>query len=176
MIHFTRSRRPEIVLFGQDIRLAPAKLLYNGKTFILKGTSEGQVRVSRFVPGEDIEPKTCDTNVADVIAAVVELGGGYAEVLDILTSAKAKNYLDARLVIDALPKPGRNYLAPDAEADGQAVDASLVPEMFSDGYRETEPAYKARLSDQASFDEDYSENDPPQQSVFAKMGEILTGR
>ncbi len=45
-----------------------------------------------------------DTNLASVVAAIVEIGGSYSDVVQLLHEAKKTGALEVRVAVDALPK------------------------------------------------------------------------
>ena len=109
MIHVTRSRRAEIVLFGPDQRLVPPVALEAGNQILVTGSAPGQITVSKFTVNEPDQKRVVSDRVDEVIRAVVELGGTYPDVVQALQQAKAAGALTGRLLVDALPEPGRIY-------------------------------------------------------------------
>jgi len=153
LIHITRSKRPEVVLFGAEIRLKNVQFLNAGKRIMLKGLETGEIKVSRFAPGEEDKHETCSAELDKVIRAVVRFGAGYADVIQLLNEAKKAGCLDARIAVEALPTPGRKYQrsndpeipsnldAPPAEEDdasepdqlaSERVARTPAPELFTD--------------------------------------------
>ena len=115
MIHVTSSHRPEIVLFGRDHRLQLPLVLDAGPKILINGLSGGQVKVSRF--GETTQQRVVSTEVQDVIQAVVELGGTYPDVVQMLQQAKQTGALASRFRVNALPEGGRELLDSDTEPE-----------------------------------------------------------
>jgi flagellar basal body P-ring protein FlgI len=173
MVHFSRSRRAEIVVFGQDIRIHPPEFLFAGKEILIKRVDQDTLRLSRFsVDGED-RHITSSTKLDDLIRAIVKLDGGYAEVFAALEQAKSRGLLDARLEVDALPHPNRRF---ERQEDGtQIADAeprfhvtNPIPDLFLD-----------RLSNDRSPSKEDSggEIDQPQrtkQGFFGRMTSLWT--
>ena len=136
MIHFSRSRQAEIVLFGLDQRVSP-EFLYVTNGITVKGIESGQIKVSRFVSGFDDLHETCSNQVDDLIRSLAKIGLEYSEILDVLSSAKNEGHLDSRIVVDALPKRGRTYVRNEdgthqaqETANGRKV-AGPIPELFN---------------------------------------------
>jgi hypothetical protein len=147
MIHLSRSRRPEVVIFGQQLQLRPPAFLYAGPQIMLKGDGQNRIRVMRFAAREENREVTCSPHLKEIIRKIVELGGSYADVTNFLQEAKEKDYLDARVVVDALPARGREYRRdageeaaeePSGETDRRV--SSPLPGLFqsspSASYRE----------------------------------------
>jgi len=137
MIHLTWSRRPEVVLFGRDQRLSTPLVLFSGtgRQFLIKGLQGDRLRVICYMPGEPDTQSECSTRVDEVIRAVAELGGSYADVVQMLREAKEKKLLDSRVVFDALPRSGRKYYRRDHkeesdEGEDERQVASPRPNLF----------------------------------------------
>jgi hypothetical protein len=143
MIHVTRNRRAEVVLFGMNQRfLMPLAPLSAGNQIGVTQTADGQISVSKFVPHEADQKRTVSTKVNDVVRAIVELGGTYPDIVQVFQEAKAAGCLEGRFEVDALPESGRSYEATledstsdDTSDDGEAVDekAGKVPERLTKG-------------------------------------------
>ena len=75
----------------------------------------------------------------DVVRTIVEIGGSYDEVAQCLLEAKRKEYLEPRVVVDALPRVNRSHGSKDGgqsaetppEEDIRKV-ASPMPDLFRD--------------------------------------------
>jgi hypothetical protein len=135
MLHFSRHRRNEVVLFGHDLRMTPPAALFAGKEIIVKGLGADRIKVSRFSPGKDDRHIECSTLVDDVIRAIVKLEGTYPDVMQAVQDAKRANYVQARIVIDAVPQPDREFARktePDEENDEESHvrAAHPLPELF----------------------------------------------
>ncbi len=120
MVHVTRNRVAEVVLFGQDQRFLTPLLVNAGKEIMVTSTNEGEISVSKFAPHEADQKRVVSTRVDDVIRAIVELGGTYPDVVQAVQEAKAAGCLQGRFEIDALPEAGRSY---EATLDDGGKDA-----------------------------------------------------
>ncbi len=146
MIHFARSRRPEVVVFGNDVRVNMQGFVFAGKQIVVKGLDDGRVKVSRFTPGQDDQVEICSPKLDELIRAIVKLGGGYADVLEAVRTAKAREYIDARVVIDAVPRPGREYFRDEFDENIAAGDEANEEEPVSTVAART--AFSDSLGDQ----------------------------
>ena len=108
MIHATSSHRPEIVLFGTDHQLRLPLVLDAGPKILINGLSGGQIKVSQFSGAT--QQRTVSTDVDAVIRAIVELGGTYPDVVQMLHQAKESGALTSRFRVNALPEGGREFL------------------------------------------------------------------
>ncbi|MBC8355746.1 MAG: flagellar basal body P-ring protein FlgI [Planctomycetes bacterium] len=147
VIHFSKSKRPEIVVFGQGQHIDPPAFLFAGKEIMIKAVDQGKLKVSSFKPGKETASVFCSPTVDDLVNSIVELGGGYQEVLTAIQSAKRGGYLDARVEVGALPSPTRSYQRQE-EATGSENRyhvTNQIPAMFEDRLDD-------ESSDQASDD------------------------
>jgi flagellar basal body P-ring protein FlgI len=119
MVHITRNRVAEIVLFGLNQRFLTPLALYAGNKIVVTGAKDGEISVSKFVPHEADQKRVVSNRVDDVIRAIVELGGTYPDVVQALQEAKAAGCLEGRFEVEALPEVGRNYEATAEESDSQ---------------------------------------------------------
>lgn len=110
MIHVTRSHRAEVVLFGKDHAFQLPLVADAGKSILVNGLSGAQITVSRFHAGEPTQQRIVSTDVDEVIRTVVELGGSYPDVVQLLQQAKENGSLASRFRVDALPETGRRLL------------------------------------------------------------------
>ncbi len=108
MIHVTTSHRPEIVLFGKEHQLKLPLVLDAGPKILVNGLSGGEIKVSRF--GKTTQQRVVSTSVDEVIRAVVELGGTYPDVVQMLQQAKDTGTLSSRFRVNALPEGGGELL------------------------------------------------------------------
>jgi flagellar basal body P-ring protein FlgI len=118
MIHVTRNRRAEVVLFGLNQRLLTPLAVDAGQIQVT-GSREGEISVSKFAPHEADQKRIVSNRVDDVIRAIVELGGTYPDVVQALQEAKTAGCLEGRFEIDALPEAGRSYEATTEETEGE---------------------------------------------------------
>ena len=113
MVHVARTRRCEIVVFGQDTKLLPPIVL--GKGAILLNASDGddKVEISKIVPSQtgDSDQKVFSSlSLGDVIRQTANLGATYPELVGILQDADRQKNLPGPLVVDAVPGTSPVYL------------------------------------------------------------------
>jgi flagellar basal body P-ring protein FlgI len=137
MIHVTRSRIPEIVVFGVDQQLLTPLSLSAGNEIQVTSSGGSEVSVSRYSVKDGDQKRLVSTRVDDVIRAIVELGGTYPDVVQALQEAKTFGALASRFEVDALPEAGRSY---DRLAEGEQADEA----QGGDGQNETAKATPAR--------------------------------
>jgi len=133
MVHFSRSRKAELVIFGDDVRLKTPLVLATDNHLTLKSLDDGQIRVSRFAPGEEDQQIVCSSRLDDVVRQLIKVGATYPDLANVIRMAKQRELLNARVEVDALPRPGRTYHreADDAEQHPNVEVASPLPSLFS---------------------------------------------
>ena len=107
LIHATYSKRPELVLFGSDIHLVGAFVLDAGTSILVSRTNgQGEVKVSRL---NSLQSRIVTPRLDEIIKAIVDLGGSYPDVVQMLLEAQSQKALPCRIEIDKLPQSGRIY-------------------------------------------------------------------
>lgn len=116
MIHVTKSKRSEIVLFSKDRLFLSGRFdIDAGQRIVVRSSEEG-IEVKRYSVDLD-ESRTVGYNLDSVIRAIVDVGGTYSTVVRFLIEAKRADALKTRsddgngqvtigsapLVFDALP-------------------------------------------------------------------------
>jgi flagellar basal body P-ring protein FlgI len=188
LIHITRTRMPEIVVFGHEQRLKDVKLLRAGKRILITPLENGDLRAGRYDPGQETVYESFPAELDKLIRVVVKLGGGYAEVIQCLQEAKKAGCLEGRLAVEALPRPDRKYYRDDdplpeapegdsTETSGESATladrraSTPAPELFRDSLRsgQTDEAGKEErkaIPGGTYIDPEYA---PKRASVFDKL-------
>ncbi|MDR1925419.1 MAG: flagellar basal body P-ring protein FlgI [Planctomycetaceae bacterium] len=113
MVHITCTKRQEIVMFGNNIHLIRPFALDAGPTiFVRSSENSDEVIVKKFAIKEDQldEMRTVNSNnLDDIIRAIVDIGGTYPDVVQMLCQADQKKCLSCALKIDSLPEANRFY-------------------------------------------------------------------
>jgi flagellar basal body P-ring protein FlgI len=120
LVHITRSRRPEIVLFGVEHPLADGLRAEAGPSIVVVVES-GRAAISCFVAGQPDQKLDVPARVDEVVRAIVQLGGTYPDAVQFLQQASSSRCLDSRLAFDALPAAddGRMSLHQEATQRGR---------------------------------------------------------
>ncbi len=133
MIHVTRNRRPEVVIFGKDQRFATPLVLNAGNNIMITTVGPNELSVAKFAVGQADQKRIVSTRVDEVLRAVIELGGTYPDIVQALQEAKAAGVLPGRFEVDALPEAGRTYqrvAAAGSPAAAEVAADSPAPELF----------------------------------------------
>ena len=189
LIHLTRHRIPEIVLFGAQQEFRTPVALSAGRHIIINGRAGSDfVTVSRYEANKPDQQRVIRPPViANVIRAVGELGGTYPDCAQMLSQALRQANLSGRLEVDAMPQGGRVYYRPsgtdseDTEKTRIGKEAS-IPNMFpalkkvqtrqnSQTFEDTEEIIdnsgEASLSDDST--EADAEDDGKKPGVFGRL-------
>ncbi|HET6881564.1 MAG TPA: flagellar basal body P-ring protein FlgI [Pirellulales bacterium] len=167
MVHVTRSFRAEVVLFGPDQRLLTPLMLEAGQDIQVFSKRDDEITVSR-ISVDDEQKRVVSTRLDDVIRAVVALGGNYPDVVQMLQQAKARQNLESRFEIDALPASGRTY---DRKSDDEDKDerqftiANPLPGLFARPGKDDDDRRKKKSSHHDDGD------DTP--SLFDKLTDLF---
>ena len=135
MVHLMCSVRPEVVLFGQNQTLAVPFTLEAGKSTVVKAETADRVVISRFSLGEPDRELVTSNRIEDILRAVVEVGGHYPDIVQLLHAAKLQGGLGSRLEVDAIPQAGRSYERPHQDYGGKNEKSSFevlgsIPNLF----------------------------------------------
>jgi flagellar basal body P-ring protein FlgI len=113
LIHISRSRRSEIVVFGRQQKLLPPIVLDTGAIFLNAADSDDKIELSKIVPsrfGNSDVKLTTSLELADVVRKTAGLGATYPQIVAILEAAKRQKNLSGDLVVDAVPVSNKMYL------------------------------------------------------------------
>ena len=113
LVHVSRSRRSEIVIFGRQQKLFPPIVLDTGSIFLNAAESDDKLELSKIVPSRfgDADVKmTTSLELAEVVRKTASLGATYPQIVAILENAKRQRNLAGDLVVDAVPVTNRVYL------------------------------------------------------------------
>lgn len=127
MVHFCRTREPEIVLFGADQRFS-GNLLFIDRGLTIRAMGDNQVSLMRYRPDARPERAVCSSLVTDVIRNAAAMGCDYGDMLKLLKEAVSSEAIETRLLVDSAPRLDRSYRSGMEPLDpidlaGESVDA-----------------------------------------------------
>lgn len=165
MVHFTRNTRPEVVVFGRDVRLQAPIAVEAGPRIMVNSVGTDQVSISRFAVGEAPQKRVVSCSLDEVIRTIAQLGGTYPDVVQALQQAKATKALSARLEMEAVPRAGRTFereaeAFASAEATATGDRAEELPEGLSDFEVETAEDETASAADPSGENEAETSQNP----------------
>lgn len=139
MIHVTRRRAPEVVLFGADQLLHLPLVLNAGRHIRILGEAGGHsVVVTKYVLDREEPMRTTVPNrLADIIRACGDFGATYPDIVQMLIEAEQQRNLAGDFGIDRLPQAGRMLvrdssggLSEDDAATKRIGNAVQIPNLF----------------------------------------------
>ena len=87
------------------------------------------MRISRFQAGEQDRRVIVSTSPDDVIAGVVQVGGCYGDVINMLREAKNQGFIKEQLAISPLPRSVRTYYRHDTESSDSEPEAVTLESL-----------------------------------------------
>lgn len=113
VVHISRTRRSEIVVFGRSQKLLPPVVLGTGAILLNASERDDQIEISKIVPSKfkdsDVKLRT-SFDLSEVIRRMANLGATYPETVAILEAANRQRNLAGTLVVDAVPQSNMDYL------------------------------------------------------------------
>jgi flagellar basal body P-ring protein FlgI len=114
VVHVSRTRRSEIVVFGRSQKLLPPIVLGTGAILLNAADKDEQVEISKIMPSKfgdsDVKVRS-SMELGEVVRRVANLGATYPELVSILEAASRQKNLPGGLVVDAVPASNLDYLA-----------------------------------------------------------------
>lgn len=129
LVHVSRTRRTEIVLFGRQQKLMTPIVLDSGEILVNAGDNDDKVELSKIAPAHsgDTDAKvTSSLELADIIRRAANLGATYPQIVALLEKANKQRNLSGRLVVDAVPAPSPAYLEALAGQEARPKRDALV--------------------------------------------------
>lgn len=95
LAYYSTRQRPEIVLFGSNVRLAPPVKVLAGPEFTVTAESgDERCTISRFLKQGTIARRQCSLQLDEVLRTLVELGGQYPDAIDLLNKVNDRRCLN----------------------------------------------------------------------------------
>jgi flagellar basal body P-ring protein FlgI len=136
LVHVSRSRRSEIVIFGSRQKLLPPIVLGGAGPILLNAAqNDDRIELSKIVPSRfgDADTKvTTSLELGEVIRRMANLGATYPEIVSILEAASQQLNLPGQLVVDAVPRTSPKYLEAVLGADATAKHDDDVKKASTD--------------------------------------------
>ena len=128
VVHISRTRRSEVVVFGRTQKLQTPIVLGSGAILLNAADKDDEIEISKIVPSKfgdsDVKLRT-SLDLGEVIRRVANLGATYPEIVAILEAANRQKNLPGTLVVDAVPRSNADYLA--AAILGKTPASSVDP-------------------------------------------------
>ena len=124
LIHITKDTRPEITLFGRDIKMNTPLLLDVGKNIMLKSDGDDKIEVSKFSIDEPDQKRTISTDMAEVIKTVADLGATYPDIVEMIQNSVSTGCITCKVLVNAVPKGERFYQHKGASKSSDDSDSN----------------------------------------------------
>jgi flagellar basal body P-ring protein FlgI len=111
LVHISRSRRSEIVIFGRQQKLLPPIVLDCGPILLNAAESDDKLEMTKIMTTKfgDADTKlTTSLRLDDIVRQAANLGASYPEIVTILEKAGKQKNLAGELIVDAVPMPNNN--------------------------------------------------------------------
>lgn len=134
MIHFSRTKQPEIVIFGNDQAVA-SNFMFVEPGLTIRAINSERIQITRFDPVEGKTNFSCSTRASDLIRTMARMGADYTTILEMFREADSGGTLAGRLVINAAPKIGSKSMSDSVNSESERSEkyiAAPAPELFSD--------------------------------------------
>lgn len=128
LVHLSKSKRPEIVLFGKDLKMTTPMLLDAGRDIMIKSEGGNKVEVIKFSINEPTQKRTITADLAEIIKTVADLGATYPDVVEMLQKARTDGTLSIKVQVDAVPLAGRTYRRPIGANSDKSASEEIAQE------------------------------------------------
>jgi hypothetical protein len=104
LVHITSRNRAEIVLFGEDVRLIPPFPILAGEFTITAGKEDNRCTITRISLRHGKRKVQCGLELEQILHTLADMGGEYAEAIELLRRAEQLKCLNCPVAVDALPQ------------------------------------------------------------------------
>jgi flagellar basal body P-ring protein FlgI len=170
VVHMTTSNRPEIVLFGDDIVLAPPfSILAGGEFTVTAGPNDDHSTITHISLRNGRSTKQCSLKLEDTLRTLALLGGTYSDAMEVVRHADRQQCLNCRVGVDALPQAtsvldlaragagDSELLQTHPEIIEARADFGTTPNLFDRG----QPSHKRAKVDVEDADDEAGGKDSP---------------
>ena len=140
MVHVTRRRAPEIVLFGTEQSLRLPAVLNAGRNIRIMGeTGQHDVEVIYYQLNAEPKRQKVPNRMIDILRTCGDLGATYPDIVQMMIEAEQQHNFVGQFGIDRLPQAGRLYTkntdspSPEDEEDVKRIgNSKMIPELFDE--------------------------------------------
>lgn len=140
MVHVTRRRAPEIVLFGTEQSLRLPAVLNAGRNIRVMGeTGQHEVEVIYYQLHAEPKRQKVPNRMLDILRTCGKLGATYPDIVQMMIEAEQQHNFVGQFGIDRLPQAGRLYTknvdspSPADEEDVKRIgNSKMIPELFDE--------------------------------------------
>ena len=117
LVHLASRNRAEIVLFGEDPRLIPPFPILAGEFTVTAGKEDDRCTITRISLRHGKDRKQCGLKLEEVLRTLAEIGGEYADAVEVIRRADRLHCLSCPVAVDALPQATSVYDLANAAAE-----------------------------------------------------------
>ena len=140
MVHVTRRRAPEIVLFGTEQSMRLPVVLNAGRNIRIMGeTGQHEVEVIYYQLNAEPKRHRIPNRMIDILRTCGQLGATYPDIVQMMIEAEQQHNFVGQFGIDRLPQAGRLYTkntdspSPEDEEDVKRIgNSKMIPELFDE--------------------------------------------
>jgi flagellar basal body P-ring protein FlgI len=104
LVHFSTSRRAEVLIFGTDPMLNPPFAISAGQFTVTASAENEQCNIGRFSTQLGVSRRSCSFKIEDIVRVMADEGALYPEIVEMLRQAGLRGNGSCRIVNDALPQ------------------------------------------------------------------------
>jgi hypothetical protein len=104
LVHIATRNRAEIVLFGEEAALVPPFPILAGEYTITAGKEDSCCTITRISLRHGKRKLQCGLKLEEILHALTDMGGEYAEAIELLRRAEQLKCLNCPIAVDALPQ------------------------------------------------------------------------
>jgi flagellar basal body P-ring protein FlgI len=179
MVHMTTNKRPEIVLFGDEVLLtAPFSILAGGEFTVTAAPGDDHCTITHISVRHGKSTKQCSLKLEEVLRTLAALGGTYSDAMEVLRHADRQQCLNCKIAVDALPQATSVFdLANAGNVDSELVrthpeiiearaDLGATPNLFE----KATPKTAAKVPADNDDDDELSDSKQPTSSHNPRGG------
>ncbi|MEW4452192.1 flagellar basal body P-ring protein FlgI [Bremerella sp. JC817] len=152
LVHFRLKDRPEIVIFGNEVRLEGDVAYIGPEGLTIRSDGHRKLRIVRFQPdGSELE-QYCSSELKDVIKSLATIDCGYGEIVRTVFALRNEGYLNVRVEVNAMPRPDRKYVRTEELEASDSTEES-VTENFTQSEEIPQPEESADVKTYADGDD-----------------------
>jgi hypothetical protein len=121
LVHIATNRRPEVVLFGEDALLIAPFAALAGEFTVTAGPHDEQCIISRISLRHGKTKRQCSLRLEEVIRTLVDMGGAYADAVEMVRRLDRTQSINCRVALDALPQATSVYDLAKAGAENNEL-------------------------------------------------------
>jgi hypothetical protein len=128
LVHLSMSRRAELVLFGAEPGLKAPFQFVAGDFAVTAKEGADQCTISRVSVQRGVSKKVCSLKLNDIVHTLTDMGGTYAETVELVKQADKCRSLTCPVAIDALPQATSVFELARAGKNGNDLERALDEE------------------------------------------------